>query len=757
MSWNNKENLHSCYKRILSAFMKSVPFVVAPATINQIDTYCRTCALYLWHKAGRDAAECTNDLNCIYSTEKLQTQYSTDQIAHAFSLLSKRDYVPSIPGFFTDLIKEDVHNRSSYSRKLLECLTLVFLAFATTTEPLDEKKSQSIQEIRNSLAQACDTANVIPYNAPFALRDFIPKKKTQSLLNVSVTNTGNNTPDIKDHISQASVKTPEKKEHRKSALAELNQLVGLKTAKKEIQELYDFAQIQQYRKQQGLPCSDISYHLVFLGNPGTGKTTVARLVGQIYKEIGVVNIGHTVEVSAKDLIAGYVGQTAIKTAEVIEKAQGGILFIDEAYTLLDRNNQGYGQEAIDTLLKEMEDKRDRFAVIAAGYETLMDQFINSNPGLKSRFNRYIHFDDYSTDELMTIFKSFCKKGAYVLDEEAIPAIAEYFENASADRSSFANARTVRNYYEKTISKQASRVSLIKDKTPDVLSLIKYEDVIWWKDEISDKEDSLEKALEDLNALVGLSTVKEEISDLILMVKHQQLRKAQGLKNPSLSLHLSFVGNPGTGKTTVARLIARIYKCLGLLSKGILVETDRSGLVAGYVGQTAIKTQSVISSALGGVLFVDEAYALASGGPNDYGQEAIDTLLKAMEDNRNDFVVIIAGYEDLMDHFIHSNPGLESRFNRYIHFSDYSVNEMISIFKSFCSTNQYSLSENAEQELTNYFIKNTSASIGNGRGVRNLFEKVITQQAKRIAGSNDIAPEEISIITGQDIQAASNKR
>ena len=213
-----------------------------------------------------------------------------------------------------------------------------------------------------------------------------------------------------------------------------------------------------------------------------------------------------------------------------------------------------------------------------------------------------------------------------------------------------------------------------------------------------------------------------------------------------------MGNPGTGKTTVARCIARIYKCLGLLSKGQLIETDRSGLVAGYVGQTAIKTQEVIQTAIGGVLFIDEAYTLSNGGSSDFGQESIDTILKSMEDNRDDFVVIVAGYDDLMNDFIHSNPGLESRFNRYIHFEDYTAEQMLSIFVRLCNNNQYLLSDDATGKLKEYFENANIAQIGNGRGARNLFEKTVTQQAKRIESIKD-PNVDLQMISGEDIDGA----
>lgn len=254
-------------------------------------------------------------------------------------------------------------------------------------------------------------------------------------------------------------------------------------------------------------------------------------------------------------------------------------------------------------------------------------------------------------------------------------------------------------------------------------------------------------------LVGIEATKAEIENLINLAKLQQARKEQGLNTADMSLHLVFSGNPGTGKTTVARIIAKVYKGLGILSEGQLIETDKSELVAGYVGQTAIKTREVISKAIGGVLFIDEAYTLVDKNGQGFGQEAIDTILKEMEDNRDNLVVIVAGYDDLMDNFIKSNPGLQSRFNKYIHFDDYSADEMLAIFKSLCIKNQYSLSEECENILYDYFCKINCADIGNGRGVRNIFEKAVTNHANRFAISNN--SDELSAFISEDIEFAIN--
>ena len=278
-------------------------------------------------------------------------------------------------------------------------------------------------------------------------------------------------------------------------------------------------------------------------------------------------------------------------------------------------------------------------------------------------------------------------------------------------------------------------------------------------EAAEEKPSLEELLKELDELVGLDKVKENVHSLINLVRVRKLREERKLPVPPMSLHLVFMGNPGTGKTTVARLVAKLYNAIGVLSKGQLVEVDRSSLVAGYVGQTAIKTKEAINSALGGVLFIDEAYSLTNvqSGTNDFGHEAVDTILKAMEDNRNDLVVIVAGYEELMEDFIASNPGLESRFNRYIMFEDYNGEQLLEIFRSMCKKNSYELEAEADEfagKLFKEWYETRDDNFGNARDVRNFFENVITVHSDRVAPMESPTDEELVTMLKCDLEKAS---
>ncbi len=276
---------------------------------------------------------------------------------------------------------------------------------------------------------------------------------------------------------------------------------------------------------------------------------------------------------------------------------------------------------------------------------------------------------------------------------------------------------------------------------------------------AEEKPSFEELMEQLNELVGLEAVKKDVKNLINLMKVRKLRQENDLPVPDMSLHMVFMGNPGTGKTTIARLISSLYASIGVLSKGQLVEVDRSGLVAGYVGQTALKTQEVVQSALGGVLFIDEAYSLASGGENDFGREAIETLLKAMEDHRDDLVLIVAGYDEPMEKFLSSNPGLESRFNKYFHFPDYTGEELFAIFRQRCEKNRYTLSPEAEEAAKALFdrlYEERDDNFGNGRDVRNRFEDMIVRQANRVAAMEKPGKEDLMAVLPEDLEDKEEK-
>jgi len=277
-------------------------------------------------------------------------------------------------------------------------------------------------------------------------------------------------------------------------------------------------------------------------------------------------------------------------------------------------------------------------------------------------------------------------------------------------------------------------------------------------EPAEPEPTLEELMEKLDALVGLDNIKKSVKSLINYVKIRKLRKDIELPNPPLSLHMVFTGNPGTGKTTVARILSGLYKAIGVLSKGQLVEVDRSGLVAGFVGQTALKTSDMVKSALGGILFIDEAYALAPevGTGNDFGRESIETLLKMMEDHRDDLIIIVAGYSEPMERFITSNPGLESRFNRYFVFEDYNSEELLAIFNTMCVKSEYILTEEATEFAREHFrqiYEFRDENFGNARHVRNFFEDIVTVHSDRVSALEDHTREDLTMVILEDMEAA----
>lgn len=535
-------------------------------------------------------------------------------------------------------------------------------------------------------------------------------------------------------------------------LAELDKMPGMSQIKEKMKDIIECAQLQKLREEQGLPKVEISRHLVLQGPPGSGKTTVARLLGQIYYDLGITKNPQIIEVDRGDLVGSVIGETALKTKKAVEAARGGILFIDEAYTLSKGDGNDFGQEAIDTLLKCMEDHKDDLIVIVAGYTELMSKFINSNPGLKSRFKTCIDFKDYTAEELYQIFLLLCQKHGMTIETTALEDLKKHFEKMAKNKGlNFGNGREVRNYFENTvIAHQAHRIAMMKEPSKEELSCIKYSDFNFDQQDV--RTEITEALNEQLSQMVGLKRVKEEVNTLLSLAQNRKQREENGYAAEAINMHMAFLGNPGNGKTTVARIMAKLLYNMGFIGEDKIVEVSCPNLIAGYTGQTAMKTRDVIINAMGGVLFIDEAYALNStaGG---FGDEAIAVLLKYMEDYHENLVVIVAGYEDEMEKFLNSNSGLRSRFPNVIHFEDYTADELLQIFELLCHKKQYAMTSEAKQLLHSFIKSHKSEFRGNGRDVRNLFEKVQKKQAFRLAKEEKCTAKMLMEIVKEDIQEA----
>ena len=639
-------------------------------------------------------------------------------------------------------------NIDDYTPEQLYQIMLVFAKdkkyiFSAQAEALTKKM---ITEMYNSRDK--DFANGRTMRSLF---DQICKRQAQRLQGESITTMSNEElMTIEDQ--DIPYEAPQTVDYTE-CLKKLDGLVGLGGVKKEISNLAAYLNLQIRRGETN---TFQGKHYVFTGNPGTGKTTVARIMADVFKTLGIVSRGQLVEADRAKLVAGYSGQTAIKTNQLVDQAMGGVLFIDEAYTLKSNDGDSFGAEAIDTLLKRLEDDRGKFICIVAGYTDQMHDFIDSNPGLKSRFTQTIHFDDYTPDELTQIFINLAKGKNFTVDDDTQAAIHREFEQLYLRRDkNFGNAREARRIFDAAVERQSQRlVKLMSDpgfQEADMYKLTK-DDLPMAQNEAARP---LDEVLNELDEFIGMRTVKNSIRRLAVQSMFMKQRAAMGAgRVQQLAMNFILTGNPGTGKTSIARKMGEILQSMEILPTPRVLEASRATLVGKYMGETPKIVNNMCDKAMGGILFIDEAYTLSDGG-DQYGKEAIDTLMKRMEDDRGKFVVIAAGYKDKMEEFLMMNPGLASRFTHKLHIDDYNEDELLAIFKQMAQKESYTLSPTAEFKALDTIYKMVMAkdeSWGNAREMRNLLDATIQKLSMRVSQlpPDQVTKETYQIILPEDI-------
>ena len=460
------EELHKTYIANTEAFYK----VAGRGLAQELDEFVVSCALGLWKGSPRLGQQHVDAVNQLYSKGRKPGAYLLWELTE--KVCKSADFLP--PLFFWNLTEQDARRGTANSRIFVRMLTNILLYLAAVDDEVTMAEAEYITECSDKLTAICDGANVMKSKAPINAADYVTSGEQPFTAQTGVSAVGEKKAD-----AEASAQKEEEppKPSLEELMAELEELVGLGTVKREVKNLTNLIKVRKLREENGLPNSAMSLHMVFLGNPGTGKTTVARLMAGLYAAIGALSKGQLVEVDRSGLVAGYVGQTALKTQEVIQSALGGVLFIDEAYALNGKGDNDFGQEAIDTLLKAMEDHRDDLVVIVAGYDGLMEKFIHSNPGLESRFNRYLHFDDYTLDEMLEIFKMQCRKSQYTLSPDAEQDVKDFIYDENADGVTFGNARGVRNLFEQILTAQANRLAKMESFTKEDLMTLTRDDVL----------------------------------------------------------------------------------------------------------------------------------------------------------------------------------------------------------------------------------------------------------------------------------------
>ena len=466
-TWSRSpEEFHKIYLANTDAFYRSDSANLAP----ELDEFMTKCALSLWSRAGGIGQRHVEMANQIYSRGRQQPKWLLWNLTS--SVCEEDVFLP--PVFFWNLAESDVKLGKDRSRIFIRMVTNILLSLAAVDDDVTYSEAEFITECTDRLAAICDTTGVRKSREGLNPLDFVtsgePSFVEKHSAQVQTSGGGTNAP-------KAEEKEPEKPNFDE-LMEQLDSLVGLDTVKKEVKNLINLVKVRKLRQENDLPVPPMSFHMVFLGNPGTGKTTVARLISGLYAAIGVLSKGQLIEVDRSGLVAGYVGQTALKTQEVIQSALGGVLFIDEAYSLASGGENDFGREAIETLLKAMEDHRDDLVVIVAGYTGPMEKFIHSNPGLESRFNRYFFFPDYDGNQLTEIFRIQCKKNSYTLTPEADEAALKMFTRLYEERDeNFGNGRDVRNCFEDMVVRQSNRVAALESPSKEDLMTVKPEDLV----------------------------------------------------------------------------------------------------------------------------------------------------------------------------------------------------------------------------------------------------------------------------------------
>ena len=453
--------VHKQYDEAVTAFRRQITDAAARVAFGrEADGFLRQCACGVWRADQALTPRHVEYYNAIYAKGNPVPTVLYWELA---SLVEEYDRFV-LPGFFRRMIQADLERDTSQSRRFVDTFTLMLLLFAAVDGKVSEAEAGFVNSCADSLSSYCDHCGVKGGKSGLDVNEFVARRTDGRPVPTGKPEDEAAVPaPEKAGGAEAQEAPPEPKPSLEELLAELDGLCGLDKVKEDVKGLINLVKVRGLRAEAGLPVPPMSLHLVFMGNPGTGKTTVARLLAKIYHAVGVLSKGQLVEVDRSGLVAGFVGQTALKTQEAVDKALGGVLFIDEAYALANQDNANdFGREAIEVLLKGMEDHRDDLIVIVAGYTDLMGDFIHANPGLESRFNKYFYFEDYDGKQLAEIFRSVCKKNGYTLDEETDQAAAEAFQVMYDRRDeNFGNARDVRNIFEAAVARQANRVAAME--------------------------------------------------------------------------------------------------------------------------------------------------------------------------------------------------------------------------------------------------------------------------------------------------------